>query len=88
MGADYQTGGSSTNASAVSLNGVPGKSSVHDGHDESRNLPLYVEISHGYHPLLFFVKRFYIPTAFSADRPQPQDGTFWLRNADRSRPID
>lgn len=88
IGADVQTGGSSSNASAVSLNGVSGKSSMHDGHDESRNLPLCVEISYGYHPLLFFVKRLYRSTNFSANRPQPQDGTFWLRDADRARPID
>lgn len=88
IGADYQTGGSSSNASTVSLNGVSGKSSIHDAHDESRNLPLYMMISHGYHPLLFFLKRLYRSTNFSANGPQPQDGTFWLRDADRSRPID
>jgi hypothetical protein len=88
IGADVQTGGSSSNASAVSLNGVSGKSFMHDGHDESGNLPLYVEISHDHYPVLFLVKRLYRSTNFSANRPQPRDATFWLRDADRSRPID
>jgi hypothetical protein len=88
VGADVNTGGGSSNASAVSLNGVSGKYFLHDELYEDDSYLAMGIVSHGYYTFLFFVKHLYSLANFTDNRPESKDGITWLWNADRSGSIN
>jgi hypothetical protein len=88
VGADVNTGSGSSNASAVSLNGVSGKYFLHDELYEDDSYLAMGVISYGYDTFLFFSKQLYSLANFTDNRPESKDGITWLWNADRSGSIN